>query len=221
MDEVSPGKIVVLIGAGVAFAFSFLPWFSATFGGATQNAWQSGLLPMATWVPVSALVVGVIVAAQVFGIFEIPEKIWDFTTDQVVFVLAALALLLSFSYLIADKGGEKVGVGLILCFLGSVAMIAGCFMDRANVGMVPDRTTAGPSPVSTPTPTPTPTPPPTSPSVPESAPESTAASDPAPPTATATEPETESGTGAEEPTTLTEPGSASGSPPEETGPGLF
>lgn len=140
MNDVSPGKLTTLIGAGVTFIFSFLPWFTISgFGGRfRRSAWQSGLFPMATWVPVFAVIVGFVVAAQAFKFLELPEKIWEFTLDQIVLVLSAFATLLTLSYLITDKGGASVGFGLILCLLGTVAMIAGFFVDRAGIGVNPN-----------------------------------------------------------------------------------
>lgn len=140
MNDVSPGKLTLLIGAAVTFVFSWFPWYSISgFGGDfSRNAWQSGTFPMATWAPVLAVVVGFIVAVQAFKFLELPEKLWEFTLDQVVLILSIFALLVTLSYLIVDKGGASIGFGLIVCFLGTIAMVAGFFMDKAGVGVNPN-----------------------------------------------------------------------------------
>lgn len=146
MNDVSPGKLTMLIGAAVTFLFSFFPWFSISGFGSrfSRSAWQSGMFPMATWVPVFALLVGFVVAVQAFKFLELPEKLWEFTLDQVVLVLSIFATLLTVSYLITDKGGASIGFGLILCFLGTIAMVAGFFLDRAGVGVNPNAANGAP-----------------------------------------------------------------------------
>lgn len=135
MSEVSPGKLTQIIGAIVVLLFSFLPWYSGF--GYSVNAWGTGLFPMASWAPIFALAVGFIVAARAFKFLVLPEKVWEFTMDQVVLVLSVFALLIPLSYLIASHPGS-LGFGLFLCFLGAIAMVAGFFMDRANVGVNPN-----------------------------------------------------------------------------------
>lgn len=140
MNDVSPGKLTILIGAGVTFIFSWLPWYtiSGLGSGFSRNAWQSGTFPMATWAPLLAVAVGFVVAADAFKFVELPEKIWEFTLDQLVLIMSAFAFLVTISYLIIDKGGASVGFGLILCFLGTIAMVAGFFLDKAGVGVNPN-----------------------------------------------------------------------------------
>ena len=93
---------------------------------------------MATWAPLFAVLVGAVVALEAFKIVELPEKILDFTIDQLVLVFSLFTLLVTISYLIVNKGGASVGFGLILCLLGAIAMVAGYFMDKAGVGVNPN-----------------------------------------------------------------------------------
>ncbi len=145
MNDASPGKLTTLIGAAVVLLFSFFPWFSASGFGSrfTRNAWESGMFPMATWAPILAVVVGFIVAAQAFKFLELPAKVWEFTLDQIVLILSIFSVLITLSYLITDKGGASIGFGLLLAFLGTIAMVAGFFMDRAGVGVNPNAGQAG------------------------------------------------------------------------------
>lgn len=136
MNDVRLGKLILMIGAAVTFIFSFLPWMSYSGFGSSVNrsAWGSGMFPMATWAPVFAIIVGFLVAVETFKFLKIPEKIWEFTLDQVVLVLSVFAFLVTLSYLITDKGGASIGFGLILCFLGTIAMVGGYFMDKLGIG---------------------------------------------------------------------------------------
>ena len=136
MSDASPGKLTTIIGAFVVLLFSFLPWYSASFG-YSVSAWGDGLFPMASWAPIFAIVVGFVVAARTFKFVNLPEKVWEFTMDQVVLVLSIFTLLITLSYLITSHPGS-VGFGLILCLLGAIAMVAGFFMDRAGVGVNPN-----------------------------------------------------------------------------------
>ena len=136
MSDASPGKLTLIIGAFVVLLFSFLPWYSASFG-YSVNAWGSGLFPMASWSAIFAIVVGFVVAARTFKFVNLPEKVWEFTMDQVVLVLSVFTLLITLSYLVTSHAGS-IGFGLILCFLGAIAMVAGFFMDRAGVGVNPN-----------------------------------------------------------------------------------
>lgn len=135
MSDASPGKLTQIIGAFVVLLFSFLPWFSGS--GYSQNAWGTLLFPMASWAPIFAIVVGFVVAARAFKFANLPEKVWEFTMDQVVLVLSIFTLLITFSYLIVDLPGS-IGVGLYICFLGAIAMVVGFFMDKAGVGVNPN-----------------------------------------------------------------------------------
>jgi hypothetical protein len=136
MPDASPGKLTQIIGSFVVLLFSFLPWYSGPFG-FSVNAWDKGLFPMASWAPLFAIAVGFIVAARTFKFVNVPEKVWEFTMDQVVVVLSIFTLLITLSYLISSHGGS-IGFGLILCLLGAIAMVAGFFMDRAGVGVNPN-----------------------------------------------------------------------------------
>ena len=140
MNDVNPGKLTTIIGAIVVFLFSFLPWAKYSYLGssASRSAWGSGYFPMATWAPLFALAVGTVVGLEAFKIVELPKKILDFTIDQLVLVFSSFTLLVTISYLIVDKGGASMGFGLILCFLGAIAMVAGYFMDKAGVGVNPN-----------------------------------------------------------------------------------
>jgi len=139
MNDLNIGKLVTVIGAGVVFVFSFLPWISVS-GYYSRSAWGSGLFPMATWAPILALAVGFLVAADLFGFINLPEKYWEFSFDQVVLIGSVFAFIVTISYLIMDRGGAGIGVGLILCFLGTLGMVGGFVMDKLAIGLNPNAT---------------------------------------------------------------------------------
>lgn len=180
MNELKIGKLVTLIGAGVVFIFSFLPWMSIG-GYASRSAWGSGFFPMASWAPLLALVVGFLVAADMFKFINLPDKYWEFSLDHVVILGSGFAFVVTLSYLIMDKGGASIGVGLILCFLGTLAMVGGFVMDKLGVGLDPNATN-GNLPFEQPG-FPSPTPPGASPAPGQAAGYPTPGAQPAPPQA--------------------------------------
>ena len=158
MNDATPGKLITIGGAAVAFLFSFLPWYKAY--GYHVSAWGSGLFPMASWSAIFALLVGFAVAVRAFKFLVLPERIWEFTLDQLVVVFSIFSLLITLSYLIVDHPGS-ISFGLFLCLLGAIAMVAGIFVDRAGIGVNPNATTgfvAGQQPGFTPPTAPAPQP---------------------------------------------------------------
>ena len=141
MNDVSPGKLTIIIGGLVVFLFSFFPWISA--GGFSRSAWSSGMLPVATWAPLCALAATVLIALPAFAGMKLPEKVLDFTIDQLVLILAAFSFLIVFGYAVTDKGGASVGFGVVFGLLGAIAQLVGIYMDRAGVGTHPGSATSG------------------------------------------------------------------------------
>ena len=58
----------------------------------------------------------------------------DFTVDQLVLVLGAFNVVVTISLIIGATHGSSAGFGLIVCFLGSAAIVVGWFLDRQGVG---------------------------------------------------------------------------------------
>lgn len=141
MNDVSPGKLTIIIGGLLVFLCSFLPWISA--GSYSVSAWGSGLLPVATWAPIFALAAAALIAIPAFSQVKLPEKVLDFTINQLVLVLIVFSFMIVFGYSVTDKGGASVGVGVVICLLGAIAQLVGFFMDRAGVGTHPGSATSG------------------------------------------------------------------------------
>ena len=70
----TPGEIVVMAGAGLALIFSFLPFYKIEVGNFSDNtsAWGAGLFPVATLIPIFAVIAGVLVALVRFGNVQYP-----------------------------------------------------------------------------------------------------------------------------------------------------
>ena len=136
MNNVSLGKIVVVIGGALAFLFSFLPWWTVSFGG-NSSAWSNGLFGVATWVPFFGVVAALLVALPAFANVKLPEKVLDFTIDQLVMVCGLFCTLLTIGYVVGVPDHLGMGIGLIFCFLSSAAILAGSVMDKLGIGAKP------------------------------------------------------------------------------------
>src|SRR4051794_15794843 len=123
----TPAEIVIMAGGGVVLIFSFLAFYSAPFGDASLNAWDTGLFPVATLTVLFAVAAAVLVALGVFGV-NVPDKIASFSRTQILLVCGAFATLQSLAYLLVDHLSADLGVGFWLMLLGSIAVLVGAIM---------------------------------------------------------------------------------------------
>jgi hypothetical protein len=139
MNHVSPGKLTIVIGGAFVFLFSFLSWYS--YGGTSASGWSSdtlpGLFPLGFFVGIFGLAAALGVGLAAFTQVKLPEKVLDFTVDQLVLVLGAFNVVVTISLIIGATHGSSAGFGLIVCFLGSAAIVVGWFLDRQGVGAKP------------------------------------------------------------------------------------
>lgn len=151
VNDVSPGKLTLIIGGLVAFVCSILPWIGSGIGGPTHNAWGSGMFPVATFSPIFALVAAVLVGLPAFTEVKLPAKVLDFTIDQLVLICVFFSVIITFGYaiLIALTDGASIEVGLMLCLIAVIAMGAGWFMDFHGIGANPHPGVAAPPPTAT------------------------------------------------------------------------
>lgn len=128
----TPGEIVVMAGAGLALLFSFFPFYKVEFGDFTDNtsAWQSGLFPLATLIPIFAVIAGVLVALVKFANVEMPRGgFLGIGWNQLLLVLTFFSALLAVAFLILDKGaGTSFGFGFWFVLIGSVATLVGAII---------------------------------------------------------------------------------------------
>lgn len=126
----TPAEIVIMASGAVALIFSFFDFYKVDgpFGSDSQSAWSSGLFPLATYIPIIGVILGVGVALAVFAGVEMPEKIAGFTIPQVDLVLALFALLIGIGFLIRSKGGVDFGIGFWFLLIASIGMFVGAIL---------------------------------------------------------------------------------------------
>ena len=126
----TPGEIVVMAGAGAVLLFSFFPFYSGKAGVSSTNAWGTGLRPLSTLIVIFAVAAGVLVAMVRFANVHYPPRgFLGFGYHQVLLALTFFATILSFAFLLVDKGPfVDLGFGFWLVFLGSVAALVGAVM---------------------------------------------------------------------------------------------
>lgn len=130
------GEIVVMAGGALTFIFSFFSWINGN--GVSVNAWSTtksvpSMFLWATWVPILAIVIGGFYALKVFA-GGLPERVWDFSWDQLAFIAGLYCALITLGVLVADKSVAHTGWALILSFLTSLAIVVGAVLDKLDVG---------------------------------------------------------------------------------------
>ena len=121
--KLTPGEIAIIAGGAVGLISSFLAWVDVA--GFTANAWDEGLFPTYTWPALFGLVMAVITLLAVFGNVSLPDRPLGFTWGQLLLIMGAVSVLLTFSFLIA---GEEQGIGFYLAFLAAIATLVGAVM---------------------------------------------------------------------------------------------
>jgi hypothetical protein len=122
VDKKQPttGEWVIMGAGGVMLIASFLDFVGKT------SAWGSHLFPIATLI----VIYGVIMAAQIaltkFASVQLPDRVADFTWEQIHLALSVFALLMSLGWLIS--GAPSKGIGLWLILLASIALVVGAVM---------------------------------------------------------------------------------------------
>jgi hypothetical protein len=134
--KLTPGEILIGAGALVTLVFSFLHFYEApsfsvrgfSVGGRDLSAWSSALVPIATIIVFFTVIMGLqIVLSQLLNV-DLGTGIAGFTWPQIHLALGFFAVIDSFAFMIVDKGGYSVGIGLIFMLLGSVACFVGAIL---------------------------------------------------------------------------------------------
>lgn len=126
----TPGEIVVMAGAGLAFLFSFFPFYSGRSGIGNTSAWGSGRFPVATLIVFFAVAAGVLVALVRFANVQYPPGgFLGFAWNQLLVALTFFAAILGLAFLIVDKGPfYKLGFGFWLVFIGAIGTLVGAII---------------------------------------------------------------------------------------------
>jgi hypothetical protein len=134
--KLTPGEILIGLGALVTFVFSFLHFWtfpSTSFRGLTVSArdlsaWSSILVPTATLIVLFTLIMGLqVVLANLFNV-DLGPGIGGFTWPQVHLALGFFAVIDSLAFMVVDKGGYSVGIGLVFMLIGSVVCFVGAVL---------------------------------------------------------------------------------------------
>lgn len=132
--KVTSGEIVIMASGVVALVFSLLPWLSGTdpLTGASSDisAWGDGLFPLASLVPLAAVIMAVQVALDRLAGASISRRVGDFSWEQIHFVLAVVALVIALCYLLVEKGVFNLAPGYWMDLLASVGLVVGAVMIR-------------------------------------------------------------------------------------------
>lgn len=130
-QQATPGRITVMVGGGATVIGSFLPFYTAPFGG-DVSAWSKGLFPVATYIALFGLLLGAHAALVSFASTSLPDRPFGFTWVQVHLVLGFFALLLAVGYLGTERGGLGLGIGFWLMLLGAVALFVGAIIESGE-----------------------------------------------------------------------------------------
>jgi hypothetical protein len=128
----TPGEIVVMAGAGVALLFSFFPFYSTEIGDFSDDtsAWGAGLFPVATLIPIFAVIAGVLVALIRFANVRYPAAgFMGFSRNSLILALTFFAAVVAVAFLILDRRVETdFGFGYWFVLIGAVATLVGAIM---------------------------------------------------------------------------------------------
>jgi hypothetical protein len=127
--KLTVGEMVILGSAAVSLLFSFFPWYGDP---ADVSAWGSGLFPLATLVPILALVMLVQVLVDKLSVASLPARVGDFTWEQIHLVAAVGAAVIVFCFLLLDRGGVDLGLGFYFNLLAVAGLVVGAIMIRGE-----------------------------------------------------------------------------------------
>lgn len=151
---------LVLIGAGlVGFIAGFLAWLEQPNGfGHSMNAYDSRLVPLATWAPLACLAAAVVVWLETFRDVDMRDKALGFSGTQIAIVCGALTMCIGFGFSRLDLA-YLIGPGTYLGMFTGVTMLCVGMLDQyrsmQSSAAKPDVTatntaTTGSSPTTTP-----------------------------------------------------------------------
>ena len=134
--KLTPGELLIGAGAIVTFVFSFFHFYTTpsvsirgfTVGGGGVSAWGSGLVPTVTLIVLFTVIMGLQVILTKLANLDLGPGIAGFTWVQLHLALGFFAVIDSLAFLVVDKGGRGVGIGLIFMTIGSVACFGGAIL---------------------------------------------------------------------------------------------
>jgi hypothetical protein len=119
-QSATPGEITIMAAGAVMIIFSF-----TTFAG-SSNAWQKGLFPVATLLPIYGFLMGLQIALTRFAGLKLPPSVLGFTWEQIHLAVGAMAALMAFAWMVTDSGDKKIGTWFEI--LGGIALVVGAVL---------------------------------------------------------------------------------------------
>jgi hypothetical protein len=138
-----------MVSGLVALISAFLAWYkvSGGFANSDSNAFDTGLFPLATYIPLIGVVMALQIVLAKFAKVSFPDSVLGFSWPQIHLMLGIFAVLLGIGWLITDSGGADKGIGLWLGVLSSIGLVVGAVLLNNEEGQTSSSAgTAPPSP---------------------------------------------------------------------------
>jgi hypothetical protein len=120
---VTPAEILIMAAGAVMLVGSFFDFASST------SAWGSYWFPIVTLIPVYGVAMAGQIALDRFANVEMPDRVFDFTWEQLHLLLGVFAAVMAVAWLFAADHKE---LGFWVLLTGSVAAAVGAFMLQAE-----------------------------------------------------------------------------------------
>ncbi|MFT3852595.1 MAG: hypothetical protein QM733_07655 [Ilumatobacteraceae bacterium] len=130
--QITVASLIMGVGGLVVFIFSFLSFYTA--GGEGRSVWSGDLLFPATIIPVILGVAMLVCVILDLAGVKLPEKVLTFTWPQIYATWGISAAGIMLGWLFTGPFSLDRGAGLILMFIGSLAMAAGSIMGLLGMG---------------------------------------------------------------------------------------
>lgn len=135
-NKLSTSDIITLAAGAVMLIAGFLAYwkipsgFDLKTGKITdegKNVFGDFAFPLATFVWLLGILAGVHIALTKFANVNFPEKILDFTWNQIHLVIGVFCVLVQVFWIITSDTPDK-GIGFWLLTLGSIALVVGAVL---------------------------------------------------------------------------------------------
>lgn len=133
LKKLKTSELVMLGGAVLIFIGTFLKWFKvdlAGFGSGGVSGFHYFLQGTIPWLLAVAVAAVIIIKAFVPTV-KLPPTVGPLQWSQAYLAASGLALFLILTRIISVDGPSSVvsrGIGIIIAFIGAIAMAAGAFM---------------------------------------------------------------------------------------------
>jgi hypothetical protein len=131
-EKPTTAELTIMISGAVMLVGSFISFYS----GGSSSAWSTGLLPVATLLPLYGVIMAGEIALTKFAGAKLPERIGTFTWEQIHLALAIFAAVLALGFLITKNPGLGGGVFIELIAAGGLVYGAIVLQKERNTGAI-------------------------------------------------------------------------------------